>query len=101
MPSAAVVKTVNVTQQDIDLGVRSNPRYCPIGRALNRVFKIVPNSNPAYRAMATAGSVIRVPGYRDAQTSKAMRDFMNVFDLGGRCVPARFRVSLTPEEVPS
>lgn len=33
-----MIKKIEVTQEDIDSGVRCNTCYCPVARALNRAF---------------------------------------------------------------
>lgn len=77
---------IEVTQDDIDQGVRQTPSSCPIARAASRAF-----GEPywaTYYGLEPAGSDITYYSISDATGGK-----MAKYDLTGKMTPFRFRAT--------
>ena len=66
----------NITQEDIDQGIRRNAGKCPVARAIGRkthanLIRVLPNS-PVFR------------------TSRRLRKFINDLDMGKNVKPMSF-----------
>lgn len=50
------IKTLEITQEDFDLGQRSSPQFCPVARAVARLFGTFEDGSPR-RVIVTPGRI--------------------------------------------
>ena len=81
---------VRVTQEDIDLGIRSNPCYCPIARALVRKLsgKMVMVNHKA----VTIGDIHG--GFVGRRLPRVARQFIHKFDTNNEVSPFEFELDI-------
>ncbi len=69
---------IEVTQDDIDKGIRNSDTSCPIAKAVRRA-----TGNKKPNAISIVRHKIRV-GDSEAPTTKTIKDFIEKFDSVGR-----------------
>jgi hypothetical protein len=74
-------KRVEVTQRDIQNGIRGNARFCPVANALHR---------HGYRDPTVTKHEIKLPTGEHWPIPKAAADRVRAWDLGGDIVPFSF-----------
>lgn len=82
-----MIKTINVTQKDIDQGDRDKCQTCPVALALNRVAK-KPWVEYGYIRFSDGHSrcAVAVPA--------GVHDFMEEFDTGEDVKPFTFKINI-------
>lgn len=80
--------TVNVTQRDIELGVRNSSTHCPVARALHR--------HRPFRYATVNGFEAYNPWHGTTPLPLNVQQFVAAFDDGDPVAPLQFTV-----EVPS
>lgn len=93
---------VNVTQEDIDRGVRYNCTYCPIAKAMYRLVAFDLTSNDNYLTIDNCVRLIEARGYGSLskyiiKLPTIAHRFIAAFDLGYACEPFKFGL-IIPED---
>jgi hypothetical protein len=78
------IRTIKVTQRDIEKGLRRSASSCPVARAINRVHK---KGTPS---LATVGPNTITIGYNTMRTPPIVRAFIDAFDMGVKRRPFSF-----------
>ncbi|MEW6304859.1 MAG: hypothetical protein AB1705_15395 [Verrucomicrobiota bacterium] len=96
-------RRIEVTEEDMRLGVRCGPGYCPVARALARAF-----GQPDYLGIdwVVCGPeslrVLTTAGWQVAPTARRVRRWMQDFDRGRARGPvvfdAEFHLAVGPQE---
>ena len=79
---------INVTQEDIEIGIKKSSSRCPIARALMRIF-------PGNKVRVGFEDILIYNSYglvNRYKSTKNMKRFMNSFDHGKPVKPSRFIV---------
>ena len=91
-PGEDVTITFDITQDDIDQGIRSNCIDCPIARSASREF-------PGYSVAVGSAIHLRTDGrYFMGELPAKASDFVYDFDHGLRVEPFSFTAHFTPFE---
>jgi len=86
---------VNVTQEDIDNGVRGSSSHCPIALAMKRqLHKTKVSVCEDYNEDTNEGEIVAYRGNWDKEwkASKAVMKFVKAFDNDKQVKPHRFRL---------
>jgi hypothetical protein len=93
--------TVNVTQEDIDLGCKQNSVCCPVARAAARAMgELVaePNAQVDVGVGTITVSVYSVrEQFKTAFLPLAAREFICCYDAGDKVYPFSFEIQLAEE----
>lgn len=83
--------TINVTQQDIDSGIKGDCSLCPVARAASRAFPHHKSNVSGYHMY-----VMDQPGnrWRQAVLPPPAWGFISAFDSGWEVLPFSFEVDL-------
>ena len=91
--------TVQVTQDDIDAGVRDSCSRCPVAFALQRLANVRFAIVNKHHATVVFGNDLQATVNEDARSEDLFRR-IHRFDLHGRMEPFSFSINVPPADLP-